>query len=578
MRKTKIVCTIGPASESVSMLKKLIDAGMDVARLNFSHGVYEEHKKNIDNIRKLSAAANKPVAIMADLCGPKIRIGELKTESIKLKKGAKYILTAENVLGDETKASVSYKHLADDVAVGKKVLIDDGLIELEVVSKTKKDLICKVLNDGLLYPHKGVNFPGTTLNISALTDKDKKDAEFAVKNNVDYIAQSFVKTADDVLELKDLILKLGAKTQVIPKIEKHEACKNIEDIVKVSDAVMVARGDLGVEIPIEEVPVMQKEIIHLCNHYSKPVITATQMLDSMIRNPRPTRAEVTDIANAILDGTDAVMLSGETASGLYPVEAVEVMASVARINEKSMHCRDVLVKKVHSENVTEAVSLATCEIAEKLGASAILTFTSSGRTARRISKYKPKPRILAATETESSKRRLNLSWAVYPFVMPQEKNTDKMIEDAIKTAKKLNLLKDGDLIVITAGIPAGISGSTNMIKIHVVGHTFLRGTGFGEASSVTGKICKAETFDEARRKLDYGDILLLNKINAKYKAVLKKVKGVIVADGHLSDENMKMLGEFKISGISAVPHAMEVFADNKVVAIDVHRGLVYEAK
>lgn len=578
MKKTKIVCTIGPASSSPDILKKLINAGMDVARLNFSHGVYEEHKKNMDNIRKLSAAASKPVAIIADLCGPKIRIGELNAECVKLKKGAKYILTAEKVLGNETRASVSYKHLADDVAVGKKVLIDDGLIELEVISKNKKELICKILNDGLLYPHKGVNFPGTTLNIGALTEKDKKDAEFAVKNNVDYIAQSFVKTADDVLELKDLILKLGAKTQVLPKIEKHEACKNIEDIVKVSDAVMVARGDLGVEIPIEEVPVIQKEIIRLCNHYSKPVITATQMLDSMIRNPRPTRAEVTDIANAILDGTDAVMLSGETASGSYPVQAVEVMASVARLNERSMHCREAPVKKSHSENVTETISLATCEIAEKLGAQAILTFTSSGRTARKISKYKPKANILAATESESSKRRLNLSWAVYPFVVAQEKNTDKMIEDALKAAKKLNLVKDGDLIVITAGIPAGVSGSTNMIKIHIVGHTFLRGTGFGGASSVTGKICKAENFDEARRKLDYGDILLVSKINPKYKTLLKKVKGIIITDGHLSDENMKMLENFKISGISAVPHAMDIFSDNKVVTIDIHHGLVYEAK
>lgn len=578
MRKTKIVCTIGPASSSPDMLKKLMDAGMDVVRLNFSHGKYDEHKKVIDNVRKLSGELQKPICILADLCGPKIRIGELTKDFIELKKGAQFILTSRGIKGDDQKASVSYDGLAKEISVGKKVLIDDGLMELVVTGKNKDELICRVVNSGKLYPHKGVNFPATTLKINALTPKDLKDAEFAVKNNVDYIAMSFVKTAQDVLQLKDLILKLGAKTPIVVKIEKHEAYKNLEEIIKVTDAVMVARGDLGVEVPIEEVPLIQKKIIKLCNLYSKPVITATQMLDSMIRNPRPTRAEVTDIANAIFDGTDAVMLSGETAAGSYPVEAVEVMDKVARLNEKALPYKDVLSRSINSPNLTEAISLATCEIAEELKAAAILTLTSSGRTAKRISKYKPRAKILAATDDDGSKRRLNLSWGVYPFVAPKGKNTDKLIEDTIDKAKKLKLLQDGDLIIVTAGVPAGIPGSTNMIKVHVVGHVFLRGTGVGRKDTITGKICRARSFEEARGKIECGDILLVSKLTKEYKKILKNVKGVIVAEGHLSDLNHAMLEEAGVSGVLGVPNAMEIFADNKVVTLDIPRGLVYEAK
>lgn len=578
MRKTKIVCTIGPATSSSSMLEKLITEGMDVARLNFSHGTHQEHKKVIDIIRKISKRNKKPVCIIGDLCGPKIRIGELKNNVIKLKKGSQYILTSDKISGDEKRASVTYENLIKDIGKGKKILIDDGLIELIVKDKRKNDLICEVMNDGLLYPHKGVNFPLTSLNIGALTSKDIADAKFAIENKLDYIAISFVKSAQDILSLKDFILKRNSKIPVVAKIEKHEAYKNLEDIIKVADAVMVARGDLGVEVPIEEVPLIQKEIIRLCNQYSKPVITATQMLDSMIKNPRPTRAEVTDIANAIFDGTDAVMLSGETASGGYPAEAVQVMAKVAQLNEKAMNYSDIITKKIYSTNVTEAISLAVCEIAEELHANAILTFTSSGRTARRISKYKPRAKILAASDNEETLKRLNLSWGVYPFMAPPAKNTDVMIENAVEIAKKKNLLKDGDLLIITAGMPAGISGSTNMIKVHVAGHIFLRGTGVGKESILTGKICKAQSFEEARKKLDYADVLLTNKLTPEYKNILKKAKGVITVEGHISDLNCNVLEKCMISGVIGIPNAMEVLSDNKVVTLDIKRGLVYEAR
>ncbi|MFH1452413.1 MAG: pyruvate kinase [Armatimonadota bacterium] len=575
MRKTKIVCTIGPASMSPVVLEKMIEAGMNVARVNFSHGTYQQHQKIINLVRKLAEKTQKPICVMADLCGPKIRIGELKTDFVELKDGAKYILTTKKVLGDDKEASVTYSGLIKDVPAGKRILIDDGLLELEVVSKNKTDLICKVINGGKLYPHKGVNFPGTTLKVNALTKKDVKDAEFAVKHKVDYIAMSFVKEPKDVLQLKDLILKQGSKIPVITKIEKHEACRNIEEIVKVADAVMVARGDLGVEIPIEEVPLMQKKIIKLCNHYSKPVITATQLLDSMIRNPRPTRAEVTDIANAIFDGTDAVMLSGETASGQYPVEAVKVMARVAELNEKALKYEDIMHKSTQSENVTEAVSLATCEIAEEIHAHAIVTFTSSGRTARRISKYKPRARIIAVTETSPAQRRLNLSWGVQPIISLPTKDTDKLIHKGLEQAKKLKLIRDGDTAVVTAGIPAGVSGSTNMIKVEVVGHVFLRGTGVGPKGIVKGKVCKANSFEEARRKLDFGDVLIVNKLTEKYSAILKKACGVITTEGHAGDHNNKILDKFGLSGILGVPNAMEVFSDAKVVTLDTNRGLVY---
>lgn len=578
MRKTKIVCTIGPASCGTEILSRLISAGLDVARLNFSHGSYEEHKKVINAVRNLSKKFQKPICIIGDLCGPKIRIGELLKECIELKAGAKYVLTSKKITGDETIAGVSYDNLAKEVSVGKKVLIDDGLIELLVIGKNKTDLVCKVINGGRLYPHKGVNFPATTLKIGALTKKDIEDVEFAVKNKLDYIAMSFVKTEKDVLSLTDLILSKGAKIPVIVKIEKHEACKNIEEIVKVADGVMVARGDLGVEVPIEEVPLIQKKIIKLCNEYSKPVITATQMLDSMIRNPRPTRAEVTDIANAIFDGTDAIMLSGETASGLYPVEAVKTMAKVAQLNERALNYEDVLSKSVFSQNVTEAISLATCEIAEELKARAILTFTSSGRTAKRISKYKPRAKILAATDNEETKRRLNLSWGVCSFTVTDFKDSDKMISASVEAAKKLGYVKDGDLIVVTAGIPAGVSGSTNMIKVHIVGYAFLRGTGFGKEGVISGKICKARNFEEARKKLDFGDILLVNKLDEKYANILKKVKAVIVAEGHLNNLTRGILEKLKIGAVTGVPHAMDAFRDNSVVTMDVARGLVYEAK
>lgn len=470
MKRTKIVCTLGPASDKEETLRELINNGLNVCRFNFSHGTHEEHKVRMDLVKKVRTDLAQPIAILLDTKGPEIRTGDFDLPEVLLEEGQKFTITMDEVLGNKEKCTVTYKHLSKDVVSGDTILIDDGLIGLRVDEVKGDEILCTVQNSGVVKNHKGVNVPGVKINLPALTDKDISDIEFGIAQGIDYIAASFVRKASDVLAIKEVLENNNAKhIQIISKIENQEGVDNIDSILNVSDGIMVARGDLGVEIPTEEIPIAQKMMIKKCNEVGKPVITATQMLDSMIRNPRPTRAEVTDVANAIYDGTDAIMLSGETAAGKYPAEAVKTMATIAKRTEKTIDYNQLLKKrKIVEITVTNAISHATCTTATDLNASSIITFTSSGHTARMVSKFRPQCPIIATTEDEGVMRLLALTWGVYPVKTSNVGSTDEIIDKSIDAVKKINHLNVGDLVVITAGVPVGVSGTTNLIKVHAI--------------------------------------------------------------------------------------------------------------
>ena len=462
LKKTKIVCTLGPASEKEEVLKELIKNGLNVCRMNFSHGSHEEHLGRINTVKKVREELNVPVAILLDTKGPEIRTGQFADPEVLLEEGQTFTITMDDVVGDKEKCTVSYKDLAKDVVCGDTILIDDGLVGLRVNEIKGNDIICTVENSGIVKNHKGVNVPGVKINLPALTDKDISDIEFGISQGIDFIAASFVRKVSDVEAIREILTKNNANhIQIISKIENQEGLDNLDEIIEASDGIMVARGDLGVEIPTEEIPLAQKLMIRKCNEAGKPVITATQMLDSMMRNPRPTRAEVTDVANAIFDGTDAIMLSGETAAGKYPVEAVKTMASVAKRAEKELVAKNVVSNK--EMTVTNAISHATCTTAVELKASAIVTCTSSGSTAKMVSRFRPSCPIIATTPNEDVMRRLALTWGVYPVKTNSASNTDEMIANAINVSKEANLVNSGETVVVTAGI--GGEGTTNLIKV-----------------------------------------------------------------------------------------------------------------
>ena len=469
MRKTKIVCTIGPASSSPEVLEQLIKAGMNVARLNFSHGTHEEHRKVIENIRALSGELDMPVAILQDISGPKIRIGKLKDDNILLEAGSTFTLTCRDVIGDEAQVSVNYRNLPDDVKVGDTILLSDGNIELKVEETTPTDINCRVVVGGSLSSHKGVNLPTVTMGVPPLTTKDEVDLRFGIGQGVDYIALSFVRQAKDIEALKSIIMNEGASIPVIAKIEKHEALSNIDEIISIVDGIMVARGDLGVEIPLEQVPLMQKMLVRKCNAVGKPVITATQMLMSMVNNPRPTRAEVTDIANAVLDGTDALMLSEETALGKYPIKSVSVMSRIAANTESSAYFIELMEKRAIPERKTipDAISHAASMTARSLGSATIVTPTSSGSTARMVARYRPTQPIIAISSNPGTVARLSLVWGIVAVIVDELLDTEDMTAKAREIARKMGLVRGGDTVVITAGVPIGVEGTTNLIKVEV---------------------------------------------------------------------------------------------------------------
>lgn len=473
MRKTKIVCTIGPSSEKYEVLEKLIEKGMNVMRLNFSHGDFEEHGSRIDNVRKICAKNGKNVGIMLDTKGPEIRTKKF-SEKVVLNQGNKFtIYTKEDLIGDATKCSVTYENLYKDVEVGSKILIDDGLVALEVKEVGNGKIECIVLNTGEVSSNKGVNLPNSKIKLPALTEKDKNDLLFGIEKDVEYVAASFIRKAEDVKNIRSFLNENGGeKIKIISKIENQEGLDNLDEIIDASDGIMVARGDLGVEIPIENLPYWQKNIIKKCNDKGKVVITATQMLDSMIRNPRPTRAEASDVANAIHDGTDAVMLSGETANGKYPIEAYETMDKIARTTEESLDYEGKLQKrlsKIEYKDVPTTIALFSCTTANEVGAKVILACTKSGATAQFISKFRPECPIISITQTQKVARILSIYWGVYPQTIEETiDNTDMLIDLSVDKARKEYNLSKGDLVVVAASVPANFKGHTNMLKVHEV--------------------------------------------------------------------------------------------------------------
>ena len=488
MRKTKIVCTIGPASESEEMLEKLMNAGMNVARLNFSHGSHEEHKARIDTIRKVAKRLNKTIGLLLDTKGPEIRTHNMKDGVIVLEKGKEVTVSVNEVEGTPGKFSITYENLINDVNVGSYILLDDGLVELQVkeIDKDKGEVKCDILNTGELKNKKGVNLPGVKVNLPGITDKDADDIRFGIKENVDFIAASFVRRPSDVLDIRQILEEEKAEISVFPKIENQEGIDNIEEILEVSDGLMVARGDMGVEIPPEQVPMVQKDLIRKCNKLGKPVITATQMLDSMQRNPRATRAEASDVANAIYDGTDAVMLSGETAAGQYPEEAVKTMRNIAVSSEAAQDYKKLLNDrtKLVETSLVNAIGVSVAHTALNLNVKAIVAATESGSTARTISKYRPHSDIIAVTPSDKTARQCAIVWGVNPVVKEGRKTTDALLNNAVATAVETGRVSNGDLIIITAGVPTGEKGTTNMMKIHLVGDEIARGQGVGRGSVV----------------------------------------------------------------------------------------------
>ncbi len=530
MRRTKIVCTLGPATMSVDMLKKLIANGMDVARINFSHGTYASHKQTIELLKEAREAMNAPIPLMLDTKGPEIRIKNFSTESVILENGKPFTLTTEEVEGDETKVSITYAELPKDVTKGTTILIDDGLIELEVTGTTEKEIFCKIVNGGVVSANKGVNVPGVYINLPSLTEKDVADLKFGVENGFDLVAASFIRSAADVAKLRHVLEEFGGeKMLIISKIENREGVNNIDEILEVSDGIMVARGDLGVEIPPEEVPLVQKTLIRKANALNKHVITATQMLESMISNPRPTRAEANDVANAIFDGTDCVMLSGETAKGDYPAEAVATMARIAEKTESSIDYTEMLTKtfsKVKT-SITNALSYAACTAAAELGTTCICTVTRSGFTARMVAKHRPICPIVAGTGDEQVWRQLNLLWNCKPVLYQKETPTSEMFHAAVEVAKQSGLVREGDTIVTVVGMPAGTSGATNTMRVDIVGNILCKGIGIGH-KRISGKSCIIRTRKDLETKFRKGDILVTTATDNDYMPYIQKASALIV--------------------------------------------------
>ena len=579
MRKTKIVCTLGPASNDKKTLKQMAQKGMNVARFNFSHGDHEEHKQRMKIIKEIEEEMGQPIGIMLDTQGPEIRTGDLEKEEVYLEEGEEVKLTTEEITGNKDKFSVGYDNLPEDVDPGSKILIDDGLIELEVLSVAGSEINCQIMNGGKLGTYKGVNLPGVKVKLPALTEKDRKDIKFGCEQNVHFVAASFVRKADDVIEIRKLLEENNMEDiNIIPKIENQEGVDNIDSIIEVSDGIMVARGDLGVELPAEKVPLIQKEIIQKCNEAAIPVITATQMLDSMIRNPRPTRAEASDVANAIFDGTDAIMLSGESAAGKYPVESVETMANIARETENSLSYNKKMTSKSPSTSTaTEAISFASCQTAVNLEADAIITATDSGLTARMVAKYRPFIKIIAVTPNERVQHFLTLSWGVSALLSGKADTTDKMIQQSIDAALDEGLIESGDLVTVTAGAPVGMPGTTNLIKVDIVGRPLVEGNGVGK-SIVTGKAVWAEDEEEARNKIEEGDILVTDMTDRSFMPVLEKAAGIITRKGGLTSYPAIVGLNLEKPVVVGVGEQIKEIEDGVEITLDGVRGLVYKGK
>lgn len=574
LRRTKIVATIGPATSHSDVLKALIKAGATTLRLNFSHGTHEDHQRNIRLIRQTAFELNQPVGILQDLQGPKIRLGKFENGSVKLATGDPFTLTSEPIVGTEKSSSVTYDLLSEEVPGGSTILLDDGRVEMQVeeVNRAKRALHCRVVVGGPLSNNKGVNFPGVYLSIRALTDKDRRDLMFGLDQGVDWVALSFVRNPQDVLEIQELIASAGKQVPVIVKIEKHEAIEQMEAILSLSDGVMVARGDLGVELPAEDVPILQKRLITTANRLGIPIITATQMLDSMVNSPRPTRAEVSDVANAILDGTDAVMLSNETAVGNYPVEAVETMARIAVRIEREQLLQNVNANDTR-RSVPNAISQAVGQIAEKLQSAAIMTLTKTGATARNVSKFRPSTPILAVTPHVYVARQLQVVWGVKPLLVLDLPSTGQTFQAAINVAQEKQLLAEGDLVVMTAGTLQGVPGSTDLIKVEVVTAVLGQGIGIGQGS-VSG-VARVAHNALGVGHFNHGEILVAPSTNAEFVEVIRKAAGIVTEEESLTSHAAVIGLRLGVPVILGLKNATEMIRDGAIITLDTQRGLVY---
>lgn len=578
MKKTKIVCTLGPASDSKEIMIQLLNAGMNVARFNFSHGNHEEQTERINKFKAARKETGLVAAILLDTKGPEIRTHDMENNAVSLKKGHTVRVAMQEVLGTADKFSVSYTNLINDVTVGTRILIDDGLVELLVteVDLDAQEIVTEVLNSGIVKSKKGINVPNISLNLPAITEKDEADIRFGCQHGIDFIAASFVRRPSDVLEIRAVLEDEGRpNVRIISKIENEEGVNNIDDILDVSDGIMVARGDLGVEVPTEDVPLIQKELIKKCNRAGKPVITATQMLDSMQRNPRPTRAEAGDVANAIIDGTDAVMLSGETAAGDYPVEAVQMMASICKRTELSLVGQDAFtLKSFDKTDLTEAIGQAVGHTAKNLGIKTIVAATSSGHTAQMIAKYRPSANIIAATFDEEAQRSQCLVWGVQPYVIGRVDSTDDMLDAATALAVNEGFADEGDLILITAGVPVGEAGTTNIMKIQMIGTKLVAGQGVG-SSNFIGKAVIAANAQEAVENVSIGSVLVTYETDRAYNPALEKVGAIICEEGGITSHAALIGLERGIPVIVAAEGAMEAIKQGELITVDARRGVVY---
>lgn len=580
MKKTKIVCTIGPSSDSYEVLKALVNEGMNVARLNFSHGTHSEHKKRIDTIKKLRDDLDKPIAIMLDTKGPEIRIKTFKDGMIRIEQGQDFTLTSEDVEGDETRVSVTYKDIAKDLKANDRVLIDDGLVEFTVISVDEKNVYMKAVNSGELSDRKGVNLPSVKVNLPTLTEKDIEDLIFGIENDVDFIAASFIRSTKDVLEIRKILESNGGDDiKIISKIENLEGVQNIDEIIDASDGIMVARGDMGVELDEEDVPLVQKDIIRKCNLKGKFVITATQMLDSMIRNPRPTRAEVTDVANAILDGSSAIMLSGETAAGNYPIKSCEMMRKIAVKIEDSLDYKIIVdsTNDEHEINITNSIAKATREAALDLDAKVIIAATTSGLTARNISKFKPKSPIIAATTDEKVRRQLAIEWGVYPIRATLASSIDDLFYESINILKNIKFVKEGELVILTAGMPLGKAGSTNIMMVKTVGKLLCKGMGIGK-HKISARACLAKNAKELEETFSDGDIIVTIGVYKDMLPYIQKSSGIITVEGGLTSQGAIVGINYHLATVVGAGEAMKSIKTGDIISIDAITGEIYEGK
>ena len=574
----KIVCTIGPASDKYEVLRAMAEAGMNVARLNFSHGDYEGHEHKLNLVRQVERDLNVPIALLLDTKGPEIRTGEMENGEILLESGKSIILTALPCLGTPERIHVGYPLLAKEVKKGQNIYIDDGTLHLEVEKVEGEDVVCKIDVGGPLSDMKGVNIPGAGISLPALSEKDKEDIAWGIQHGMEYLAVSFVKRRSDILDVHKLVKSLGGNMKIIAKIETHESVQNIAEIVDVVDGMMIARGDLGVEIPTEDVPLVQKHFIELCRTRGKVVIVATQMLDSMIRNPRPTRAEASDVANAVLDGTDAVMLSGETASGAYPVESVATMRRIVDRAEEEMGiwclpCRE----RSSISGVPDAVSDAAVLISKQIGASAIVSLTKSGSTARMISKHRPTCPILGVTPSQSIWRELALWWGIRPVKLHELSDMNVAAKEAISACIDGGHMREGELVVITAGVPLGLPGTTNMVEVLTTGKILLTGIPLVRKNA-TGKVCVVHDPQKVEEKITDGCILVVRNLSLSYQGVIDKVGAIISESGTMSSEGNLLALEHDVSCIIGATDAISTLSDGMEVTVDGMRGLIYRGQ